>query len=416
VDESDPKAWKETLAILVTYATADEFASLSDSLATRLKEVGKDSKAATLCYICAGNVDRTVQIWLEEDAKAAGTPSMKLQSLIEKISVLLVLDVCKQEVVPGIVGDKYAEYAEVLASQGRLAMAMEYLLRANASNSTAAAVLRERIFNSDARNAFSVPQNQHPPFPFEFHNVGVAPARPKVQQPLSSGSAPQAQVFNAVADAFGDAFGAPMQPQQQAVPQAAPQPAQPQQPAPSAYAQAQQAFAASQPTQLQQHQQQATSYSAVPEQQPVNYAAQPQPQAVNYGGAAPQQPQATNYGAVPQQPQPQAVAPQATNYGVAAQAINYGGAPIQQLQQPQANNYGAAPASAPAPAPMQPQQQPHMPQATNYGATPQSAAVNYGAAPAPTPAPAAQPPAVTPLPPRRRQRRGVPCMFPAHLC
>jgi protein transport protein SEC31 len=117
VDESDPAAWKETLAILVTYATADEFASLCDSLATRLKEVGRDSKAATLCFICAGNVDRTVQIWLEEDAKTPGTPSLKLQGLIEKISVLLVLDVCKQEVVPGVVGDKYAEYAEVLASQ-----------------------------------------------------------------------------------------------------------------------------------------------------------------------------------------------------------------------------------------------------------------------------------------------------------
>jgi hypothetical protein len=65
-------------------------------------------------------------------------------------------------------------------------MAMEYLLRANASSSVAAAVLRERIFNSDVRNAYSVPQNQHPQFPFEFQQVGVAPARPKqVQQPLS---------------------------------------------------------------------------------------------------------------------------------------------------------------------------------------------------------------------------------------
>ncbi len=79
--------------------------------------MGKDSKAATLCYICAGNVDRTVQIWLEEDAKTHATPSLKLQTLIEKISVLLVLDVCKQELVPGVVADKYAEYAELLASQ-----------------------------------------------------------------------------------------------------------------------------------------------------------------------------------------------------------------------------------------------------------------------------------------------------------
>ena len=76
------------------------------------------------------------------------------------------------------------------------------------THSVAAAVLRERIFNSDARNAVSVPHNQHPPFPFEFQHVGVAPAKPKVQQPLSAGSAPQAQTYNAVADAFGDAFGA----------------------------------------------------------------------------------------------------------------------------------------------------------------------------------------------------------------
>ena len=48
VDESEPRCWKETLAILVTYATADEFASLCDSLATRLKEVRND-----ICmYVC----------------------------------------------------------------------------------------------------------------------------------------------------------------------------------------------------------------------------------------------------------------------------------------------------------------------------------------------------------------------------
>ena len=49
-----------------------------------------------------------------------------------------------------------------MALQGRLTMSMEYLLRANASNSMAAAVLRERIFNSDARNAYSVPQVSFP--------------------------------------------------------------------------------------------------------------------------------------------------------------------------------------------------------------------------------------------------------------
>jgi protein transport protein SEC31 len=52
VDESEPRCWKETLAILVTYATADEFASLCDSLATRLKEVGNDICISTCMHVC----------------------------------------------------------------------------------------------------------------------------------------------------------------------------------------------------------------------------------------------------------------------------------------------------------------------------------------------------------------------------
>eukprot|EP00961_Rhodomonas_salina_P255942 3458861-Rhodomonas_salina.3 len=43
------------------------------------------------------------------------------QALIEKICVLLVLDVCKQEASPPIVGDKFAEYADALVSQVRIA-------------------------------------------------------------------------------------------------------------------------------------------------------------------------------------------------------------------------------------------------------------------------------------------------------
>jgi protein transport protein SEC31 len=66
VSESDPRAWKETLAVLCTYATTDEFAPLCDALAARLRGPGNDERSATLCYICAGNVDRTVQIWLEQ--------------------------------------------------------------------------------------------------------------------------------------------------------------------------------------------------------------------------------------------------------------------------------------------------------------------------------------------------------------
>lgn len=142
VAESDPKTWKETLAILCTYATSEEFAALCDALAERLKTVGKDEKSATLCYICAGNVNRTVQIWMEQQARSSGSFTSKLQDLMEKICVVLVLDVCKQETVPDIVGEKYSQFAELLVSQGKLFQGNQYLVRANAAATLSAAICK----------------------------------------------------------------------------------------------------------------------------------------------------------------------------------------------------------------------------------------------------------------------------------
>lgn len=49
--------WRETLAVLATYTGADQWASLCDALASRLAQTGMHH-AASLCYICAGNVDQ----------------------------------------------------------------------------------------------------------------------------------------------------------------------------------------------------------------------------------------------------------------------------------------------------------------------------------------------------------------------
>ncbi|KVH88303.1 hypothetical protein Ccrd_024184 [Cynara cardunculus var. scolymus] len=51
------KSWKETLALLCT-----EWTLLCDALASRLIAAG-NTLAATLCFICAGNIDKTVEIW-----------------------------------------------------------------------------------------------------------------------------------------------------------------------------------------------------------------------------------------------------------------------------------------------------------------------------------------------------------------
>ena len=55
--------WRETLAILCTYAPAEEWGALAGVLAGRLAAAG-DAHAATLCNVCAGDVDAAVGHWL----------------------------------------------------------------------------------------------------------------------------------------------------------------------------------------------------------------------------------------------------------------------------------------------------------------------------------------------------------------
>lgn len=44
------------------FAQGEEWSMLCDTLASKLMAAG-NTLAATLCYICAGNIDRTVEIW-----------------------------------------------------------------------------------------------------------------------------------------------------------------------------------------------------------------------------------------------------------------------------------------------------------------------------------------------------------------
>jgi hypothetical protein len=61
--------WKETLAVLATYTAPEQWATLCDALAARLAQAGMNH-AASLCYICAGNVDQTVAYWTKASQAA----------------------------------------------------------------------------------------------------------------------------------------------------------------------------------------------------------------------------------------------------------------------------------------------------------------------------------------------------------
>ena len=54
--------WRETLALLAAYAAAEEWPGLCEALARRLAAAGLPH-AATLTYICAGDVEATICQW-----------------------------------------------------------------------------------------------------------------------------------------------------------------------------------------------------------------------------------------------------------------------------------------------------------------------------------------------------------------
>ncbi|XP_012065636.2 protein transport protein SEC31 homolog B [Jatropha curcas] len=139
------KYWKETLALLCTFAQNEEWSLLCNSLASKLMVAG-NTLAATLCYICAGNIDKTVEIWSRNlTAEREGKSYVELlQDLMEKTIVLALAS--GQKRFSASLWKLVEKYAEILASQGLLTTAMEYLnLLGSDELSPELVILRDRI-------------------------------------------------------------------------------------------------------------------------------------------------------------------------------------------------------------------------------------------------------------------------------
>ncbi|CAH2062951.1 unnamed protein product [Thlaspi arvense] len=139
------KFWKETLALLCTFAQGEQWASLCDVLASKLMAAG-NTLAAVLCYICAGNVDRTVEIWSRSLANERDGRSYAelLQDLMEKTLVLALATGNKR--FSASLCKLFESYAEILASQGLLTTAMKYLRVLDSGGlSPELSILRDRI-------------------------------------------------------------------------------------------------------------------------------------------------------------------------------------------------------------------------------------------------------------------------------
>ncbi|KAK4285446.1 hypothetical protein QN277_002141 [Acacia crassicarpa] len=139
------KFWKETLALLCSFAQRDEWTMLCDTLASKLMVAG-NTLAATLCFICAGNIDKTVEIWsrrLQSEHKGKSSVQL-LQELMEKTIVLALAT--GQKRLSASLCKLVEKYAEILASQGLFTTAMEYLkLLGSDELPTELVILKDRI-------------------------------------------------------------------------------------------------------------------------------------------------------------------------------------------------------------------------------------------------------------------------------
>ncbi|ETP41615.1 hypothetical protein F442_11242 [Phytophthora nicotianae P10297] len=214
VELSDLAEWRETLAILSTYAKSEEFPSLCDKLATRLEAAG-DLHSATLCFMCAVNVEKTVNAWCKESEFEARTHghTFALHRLVEKVSVFAMAVDQPDQSMGSEVAQRFAEYASLMAAEGRLDIAAKYARFPDLS----CAILKDRIYN-----AYPTQGYQPPPFPFDVVQVQT---QAQIQQQQQQRQAVQQQRGYGNKPAYGagrNQYGAPAAPTP--TPAAAPMP------------------------------------------------------------------------------------------------------------------------------------------------------------------------------------------------
>ncbi|KAI9911417.1 hypothetical protein PsorP6_009191 [Peronosclerospora sorghi] len=188
-----------TLAILSTYAKSEEFPSLCDILATRLETAG-DLHSATLCFMCAVNVEKTVHAWCQEseaESRMHGQ-TVALHSLVEKVSVFArAVDQADQAIGPEV-AQRFAEYASFMAAEGRLDIAAKYARFPDLS----CAILKDRIFNAHPIQGY-----QPPPFPFDVVQIQSQAQIERQQQQQQQQHQQQQQQQRGYNSKFADGAG-----------------------------------------------------------------------------------------------------------------------------------------------------------------------------------------------------------------
>lgn len=144
-------SWKEALVAALTHGDG-QYYELCAKLGERLENVDNIhlAKNSVLCYICAGNLEKLVDCWLHLKKLEAGNPNLKLttkdlQELVEVVMLLKKsLEIRGNAVSPsGRLAEFLSEYAGLLAAQGALDTALEYI---GPTEDSQLEDLRERLY------------------------------------------------------------------------------------------------------------------------------------------------------------------------------------------------------------------------------------------------------------------------------
>lgn len=154
VYNADLSGWKEVMAVLCTYAGAEEFSDLCEALGDRLEGENKASntmtsvqKDASFCYLAGSRLEKVVTIWISDLDKHNDSTHINysnkfdyslyarsLQNFIEKVTVFREVTQFQDDDRLASSGwklarlyDKYIEYADMVASHGQLHIAERYL-------------------------------------------------------------------------------------------------------------------------------------------------------------------------------------------------------------------------------------------------------------------------------------------------
>lgn len=180
VTQSALYKWRETLALLSTYAKTEEFPTMCELLGSRLETEAGDVSAAKLCYMCAMNYGKVIALWVDDLRGSSGFHGTVDNSALWRFITKVVVFTQNS---PNIdLGTECAEYfslyAHILASHGRLDTAPRYIRGDN----LAEAVLRDRVYHASPR-----PVGHRPPvFPFSKVIVSAQGAAPSASPQTNS--------------------------------------------------------------------------------------------------------------------------------------------------------------------------------------------------------------------------------------